>query len=181
MATVAAPGFRALAALAAFFAFVLFAPGNAAAADSVTPADTLEQNLAAQINNYRAAHGLRKLAVHWRLQRAASRHSVNLANWGYFSHNWSTGAAFGTWIRWWWPGPGYSNWSAGENLYWAAPDTGPTGVVRAWKNSPGHNANLLRSSWRSIGVGAMRVRNPAGYYGSYGSITIVAAEFGYRR
>ena len=176
----AAPRFRTLAVLA-LIALALVVPGRADALYSVSPANTLEKNLLEKINKYRANHGLRKLSMRTPLNTAASKHAVNMAKHGYFSHDWSSGASYGTWIRSYWPGPGYSSWSAGENLFWAASDATAYSVLRAWRNSSGHNANLLRASWRNVGLGAVRIEDPLGYYGRFGSVTIVAAEFGYRR
>lgn len=180
MCTAAAFRTRALAALA-LVAVALVVPGRADAAFGVSHANTLEKNLLEKINKYRASNGLRKLSTVAPLQSAATKHAVNMAKQGYFSHNWSSGASYGTWIRWYWPGSGYGSWSAGENLFWAAPDATAYAVSRAWRKSSSHNANLLRSSWRNIGLGAIRVEDPFGYYGKFGSVTIVAAEFGYRR
>ena len=47
--------------------------------------------------------------------------------------------------------------------------------------SPGHRANILNPAWRNIGVGAVQVGDPRGYYASWDDVTIVAAEFGARR
>ena len=180
MRTVAAPRIRALAVLA-LVALALAVPGRADAAFDVSPANTLEKYLLEKINKYRTNNGLRKLSTSTPLQTAATKHAVNMAKHGYFSHNWSSGASYGTWIRSYWPGSGYTSWSVGENLYWAAPSATSSSVLRAWRNSSGHNANLLRSNWRNIGLGAVRVEDPLGFYGRFGSVTIVAAEFGYRR
>jgi uncharacterized protein YkwD len=170
---------RALAVLG-LVACSLVVPGRVDATVDVEPANTLEKTLLEKINAYRANNGLRKLSTVTPLQSAATKHAVNMGKNGYFSHDWSSGASYGTWIRWYWPGP-YGSWSAGENLYWAAPDATASSVLRAWRNSSGHNANLLRSSWRNVGLGAVRVYDPLGYFGSFGSVTLVAAEFGYRR
>ena len=70
------------------------------------------------------------------LRRAAEQHARNMARYGYFSHSWSNGARFGTWIAGFWPGPGFTSWSAGENLYWAAPDATAARVVRGWMRRP---------------------------------------------
>jgi uncharacterized protein YkwD len=179
MGILVAPTARA-AALALLVA-TLAVPAQAEAASGVNHANALERNLRAKINTYRANKGLRKLSVVRPLQTAAAKHALNMANNGYFSHNWSSGARYSRWIRWYWPGSGYGSWSAGENLYWAAPGTTASAVLRGWKNSSGHNANLLRSSWRNVGLGAVRVRDPLGMFRAFGSVTIVSAEFGYRR
>ena len=47
--------------------------------------------------------------------------------------------------------------------------------------SSGHRANILDPRWRNIGFGAVKVRDPRGYYSSWDDVTIVAAEFGARR
>ena len=44
--------------------------------------------------------------------------------------------------------------------------------------SPGHRANILNGGWRWIGVGAVHVHQPRGYYRAWDDVTIVAAEFG---
>jgi hypothetical protein len=39
---------------------------------------------------------------------------------------------------------------------------------------------LLKRSWRNVGVAAVAVRNPGGYFRSWDDVTIVVAEFGRR-
>jgi uncharacterized protein YkwD len=98
---------------------------------------------------------------------------------GYFSHSWSTGAPFGTWIARFWPGPGYASWAAGENLFLrAAPDATAAKIVRRWLRSPGHRANILRPDWERIGL--VHVRGAVGTYLRAGTVTIAAAAFGNR-
>ena len=180
MSAAAAPGVRTLAILMAAVGFLLSLPSPASAASGLVAEDALENAVVYRINTIRSAHGLRKLAVRPALKAAGTKHATNMAVYGYFRHSWSNGTAFGTWIQWFWPGPGYTSWSAGENLYWAAPDTTARQVVRAWMNSSGHRANILRSSWRAIGVGAVGDGTPVGTYRSVSRVTIVAAEFGRR-
>jgi uncharacterized protein YkwD len=109
-----------------------------------------------------------------------------MASAAYFRHelftpsrdpDWTT---FGRWIRWYYPGPGYTSWSAGENLAWGAPDLTARGTVRRWLESPSHRANLLAPGWRHLGVAAVHVTAPAGYYGDWDEVTIVVADFGRR-
>jgi uncharacterized protein YkwD len=105
---------------------------------------------------------------------------------GYFSHDLFTPtrsprwSLFGRWIRWFYPGPGHRSWSAGENLAWGAPRITARQTVRAWLRSPGHRANLLKRSWRNVGVAAVVVRDPRRYFRAWDDVTIVAAEFGRR-
>jgi uncharacterized protein YkwD len=151
-----------------------------AAALRVTAENDLEYAVTARINRIRASKGLRKLVVRSALKTAATRHVTNMARNGYFSHSWSNGTPFGTWIAWYWPGRGYRSWSAGENLYWRPVHATARQVVNAWMNSSGHRATILRSSWRAIGVGSVYAVDPIGVYRIVSSATTVAAEFGRR-
>jgi len=48
--------------------------------------------------------------------------------------------------------------SAGENIAEGQPT--PEAVMSAWMNSPGHRANILNPTYRSIGIGV--VQGPEG-------------------
>lgn len=176
-----------IALLGAVAACVLAAPAPGTAATStststaltITHANTLEGAVTYRINRVRAARGLRKLRTNSRLTTAATVHATSMGTLGYFSHD-LNGVGFGTWIKLYYPGPGYTSWQAGENLYWAAPSPTARAVVRAWMNSTSHRQNLLRSSWRQVGLSAVTVRNPLGVYAGTGTVTIVVAEFGRR-
>lgn len=180
-------GKAAVVAAGAFVALTLASAPAAGAAPVVTDRNALEAALVKRINGVRENHGLRPLRPVPRLATAADRHATSMAARSYFRHefftptrarNWTD---FGTWIRWHWPGPGYSSWGAGENLAWGAPRIGARVTVRRWLASPGHRANLLNRSWRHVGVAAVHVRDPRGYYGDWDDVTIVAAELGFRR
>lgn len=176
---------RSLSARSAAVAAVLAvfpAPAPAQAAPRIVAADTLEAAVVRKVNQIRRARGLRALKVTAPLQRAAADHAVNMARHGYFTHNWSNGAAFARWIRRYWPGRGeYRSWSVGENLYWRGPTITAAHVVSAWMTSPPHRRNLLARSWRNIGVGAVHMTVGVGAYAGVDTPTLVAAEFGYRR
>ena len=168
-------------------ALVALAAPSSASALSISDKNTLEASVVARINTVRKDYGLRPLTVADRLANAADRHAESMAYASYFAHELFTPdrstrwTLFGTWIRWYWPGPGYSSWSAGENLAWGAPSLTSSGTVSRWMASYGHRANILDPRWRNIGIGAVQVRDPRGYYGSWDDVTIVAAEFGARR
>jgi uncharacterized protein YkwD len=173
-------------AVAALAVVALSVPAQAGAL-TVSDRDSLERNLVTRINAIRKSHGLRTLSVRSRLDTAADTHVSSMAAASYFRHelytptratNWTP---FGTWIRWYWPGPGYSSWSAGENLAWGAPSISASQTVSRWMASPGHRANILNPAWRNIGIGAVHVGEPRGYYTAWDDVTIVAAEFGARR
>ena len=164
----------------ALAALLLAAP---AGATTLSQHNAAEKRLVQRINHVRKAHGLKPLKVAARLTRAATRHSNSMGRVGYFRHElrhegkWK---AFGTWIRWYWPGPGYTSWSAGENLAWGAPGLGPRKTVSLWMHSPGHRANLLSDDWSRVGVSIVHVTDAVGYYKDYSEATIVTADFGSR-
>jgi uncharacterized protein YkwD len=176
----------ALGLLALSLALVALASPAVAGARTISHRDSLEASVVSRINAVRRSHGLRPLRVAPRLADAAERHTSSMATESYFLHElYTPGRAdrwtsFGTWIRWFWPGPGYSSWSAGENLAWGAPGISSSQTVSRWLASPGHRANILNSGWRFVGVAAVHVGQPRGYYRSWDDVTIVAAEFGAR-
>jgi uncharacterized protein YkwD len=178
---------RVAAGFVVSLALVALAAPTPASAFMVSDRDSLERSIVDRVNSVRRSHGLRPLRANSRLADAADRHAASMAAASYFRHelyaptratNW---VSFGTWIRWFWPGPGYSSWRAGENLAWGAPRITASQTVRRWLASPGHRANLLNPAWRHIGVGAVQVGDPRGYYSFWDDVSIVAAEFGSRR
>jgi uncharacterized protein YkwD len=177
-------GGKVITAAAVALAVLSLAP--AAGAVTVTERNPLEPSVVQRINSIRKSHGLGSLTVAKRLTDAANRHARSMGASSYFRHELytpqrdRTWTSFSTWIRWYWPGPGYHAWSAGENLAWGAPDISASRTVTNWMNSPGHRANILNPRWRYIGVAAVHVDEPAGYYRSWDDVTIVAAEFGWR-
>ena len=169
------------AALVLIVAAGFLGPAESAfAGPVVTDADKLRAGVISEMNRVRSAHGLRTLTVRPRLQNAGSGHANNLAKHGVFTHDWSNGTPFAKWIGWYWPGPGYGSWSAGENLFWAGPVTNAKAVVAAWLASPGHRANLLSKSWRAVGVGAVKIVSPIGDFAGVPTAFLVAAEYGRR-
>ena len=157
-------------------------PAPASAGVRVLAADPLEAAVVRKMNQVRRSHGLRALRVAPALTKAGTEHANNMAQHGYFSHDWSNGAHFGRWIKRYWPGPGrYRSWSVGENLYWRGPSINAGLVVQAWLNSPPHRRNLLNRNWGFVGVGAVQMLNPLGAYVGIPTPTLVAAEYGSRR
>ncbi len=104
-----------------------------------------ESSLLRQINRVRAEHGLPPLRIDGNLQRAARAHTRQMVATNSFTHG-----AFAIRMRHF----DVSGRVAGENLAWG---TGPRGtasdIVRAWLASPGHRQNLLRPSYRRVGLG----------------------------
>ena len=120
--------------------------------------DSFEQQFLGLLNQYRADKGLQPLDLNSQLTAAADWMSNDMGAKNYFSHYDSLGRS---------PGQratafGYTG-GVGENI--AAGYTSAQSVFDAWKGSPGHNANMLGSSYRVIGVG--RVSLPGSRYGVY--------------
>lgn len=141
----------------------------------------LESGLVHQINDVRRAHGLRPLVSSAKLTAAAVQHTREMGVDGYFEHESFDSTEFWKRIERWYPSKGWSSWSVGENLLYSSPDleTASSGVDD-WMSSPGHRANLLSRSWHEIGIAAIHFDSAPGEYQDE-PVTIVTADFGYRR
>ena len=122
--------------------------------------DGEEQAFLTLINNYRTQNGLGTLSLNTELTNASDWMSNDMAVNNYFSHTDSLGrdpfqrmAAFGY---------NYNTWK-GENLA-AGVDTAQA-AFNLWKNSPGHNANMLNANFKVIGIA--RVYGAGTTYGWY--------------
>lgn len=99
------------------------------------------------VNEVRAENGLAPLTLNWELSRIARYKSQDMKDKGYFSH---TSPTYGTpfqMIR----NFGLSYRTAGENI--ARGYATPKAVMEGWMNSPSHKANILKASYKQIGVG----------------------------
>jgi len=146
--------------------FVLLALAVAAVAIVAMPRgaeaaqDSEEQAFLTIINNYRTQNGLGALSLNTQLNNSAEWMSGDMAANNYFSHTDSLGrdpfqrmAAFGY---------TYNTWK-GENLA-AGADTAQA-AFNLWKNSPGHNANMLNPNFKVMGIA--RVYGAGTTYGWY--------------
>lgn len=116
------------------------------------------------VNQVRAQHGLRRLALDLRLERAARGHSRALIRRGTFAHGDFRRRLAAAGAR----GRIY-----GENLAWGVGSTtSASAIVRMWLASPSHRANLLRPGFRRIGVG-----RATGTFAGYGGAAVVTANF----
>jgi uncharacterized protein YkwD len=141
-------------------AAALLVPAAAFGQGMTKPDGTLLQ----QMNKVRAQHGLASLRVDAHLERAAQSHSHEMLATGVFTHG-----AFGTrMIRF-----AVTGTLAGENLAWGTGVRGTArGIVAAWLASPEHRANLLRPSFRRVGIGDL----VGSFQGSPGA-NVVTADF----
>jgi uncharacterized protein YkwD len=106
------------------------------------------------VNLERKAHGLRPLRENRRLRKAARRHSRAMVRRKFFDHVAPTGATLLKRVR----SAGYlrgaRSYTVGENIGWGGGHYAtPLSMHRAWMRSPGHRENLLRPTFREIGIG----------------------------
>jgi uncharacterized protein YkwD len=139
----------------------------------------LELDIVGRINAQRGARALRPLKVSRGLTAAASAHSRQMGQMGYFEHESFNGAPFWKRIDHYYPA-GRRYWSVGENIFWESPDTNGSSAVREWMTSAPHRQNILTREWREIGVAAAHFDSAPGAFGGR-SVTIVTADFGVRR
>jgi len=105
-------------------------------------------------NQIRAEHGLPRLRENKRLRKAAVGHSRNMVAKQFFEHTTPSGVTMvdrilkARYVR------EDQGWMLGENLAWGTGSYAtPRGAVRAWMESPGHRANILKRGYRDMGVG----------------------------
>jgi uncharacterized protein YkwD len=139
----------------------------------------LELDIVGKINAQRTGRGLRPLRLSAGLTAAASSHSRQMGQMGYFEHESFNGAPFWKRIQRFYPARrGY--WSVGENIFWESPDTTGSSAVHEWMTSAPHRQNVLAREWREVGVAAVHFDAAPGAFGGR-SVTIVTADFGVRR
>jgi uncharacterized protein YkwD len=140
---------------------------------------TLNRAIAAAINTYRRANGLKPLHVSVHLNAASRQHSQEMGADGYFDHPSADGTAYWKRIQSFYSAKNYSYWTVGENLLFASPTIDAAAALRMWINSPEHRANLRNRNWRDLGVSAVHVIDAGGVYGG-NDVTIITTDFGAR-
>jgi uncharacterized protein YkwD len=130
---------------------VAFATLGAGSAQAARPLhlSRAERTLLTAINSARAAAGVPPLRATGSLTSAATWQSQVLAQVGYLDHTSPDGSTLLdrlTRARW-------HGTTAGEDLA-VAPS--PSDAVSMWLQSPGHRANLLSPSFRTVGLGLAR-------------------------
>lgn len=104
--------------------------------------------LIAQTNAYRKAQGLPALNTSPALMQAAANRASDMAKTGQFSHTVATTTGATPWT--FYKNQNYNYLDAGENLAHSFDDA--TSTLKAWQNSPAHNANLVGKNFSDIGV-----------------------------
>jgi uncharacterized protein YkwD len=171
----AAPAFaaalpRTAHAAACANADVVPAPGNL---------DLVRAAILCLNNEERGARGLRALKENSHLRQAAAGHAGDMVARRYFAHDAPDGAdTVDRIVR-----AGYvrrnQGWWLGENLAWGTGAKATAAEIHnAWMASPPHRANILRRSFREIGIG-IALGNPAVWPPDAGAT--YTADFGLRR
>lgn len=109
------------------------------------------------LNLYRTTNARSQLKVSKAGVLAGRWHAQNMIDLNYFSHTEPNGRDFSTRLD----SFGYRGWA--ENI--AAGNADARGTFCQWKNSAGHNTNMLNPSHKSTGIG----RASGGNYGTYWS------------
>jgi uncharacterized protein YkwD len=123
-----------------------------------------EAALLCEVNVTRAHYGLARVRPDARLEAAARSHSREMLVTNTFAH----GAFASRMARF-----AVRGAIAGENLAWGTGDRASAqAIVQAWLASPEHRANLLRASFRRIGIGSLS----GAFQGSSGA-RVVTADF----
>jgi uncharacterized protein YkwD len=150
----------ALTATAVSLSLLVVAARPASETSAAATIDAEEQAFADLINAYRAQNGKGALQINFDIQEAAEWMSNDMGVNNYFSHTDSLGQS--PWTRMCNFGYCYQT-SKGENI--AAGYSSAQSVFNAWKNSPGHNSNMLNGNFKVMGIG--RVVVAGSYYGTY--------------
>jgi len=109
------------------------------------------------INVHRRRSGLRRLRSNARLRRAATGHSRAMVRRRFFGHVAPAGPSLLARVRRTHYLAGARGWTIAENIGFGRwPHATPGGMVRSWMRSSGHRANILRPTFRSVGVGIAR-------------------------
>lgn len=116
------------------------------------------------INQYRKDKGLKPLKLNAELSEAAKAHSRDLAKWDRISHYGSDGS--NPWDRV--KRAGFKARLAAENVGTGQVDFNE--VMRGWKESPGHNKNLLLGDATHMGIAL--VQDPRTEFKSFWTLVI---------
>jgi uncharacterized protein YkwD len=156
---------RKILSLIALVAAWTVVGSSSASASDCGPVDTqvtglsqaqMESSIGCLINDERTSHGLAPVSPNSDLRQAALSHSNEMINQGYFEHTSPAGVTFEDRIQSTGYMQGVRTWVIGENLVWGTgPLSTPQSLVTSWMNSPPHRENLLRPSFREIGIAAV--------------------------
>jgi len=120
-----------------------------ASIQALTPAERneIKMEVFRIVNEERTKAGLSVLCLNKELGSAAQLHSVDQESCSKMSHSGCNGSTMGQRMS----AAGYKYRGAGENVAWN--QRSAKSVMNAWMNSAGHRANIMRSSFKNIGIG----------------------------
>lgn len=131
------------------------------------PPKPLNLNIAvADLNAYRAQHGLGPVTLNEKLNRASHVHAADLAQAGIISHTGTDGSGHGDRVQ----RQGYYFSIAAENV--ATGQNSWEEAFKGWQDSPGHNENLLRDDVTEFGVAL--VYEPTTTYSTYWAMLVAS-------
>ena len=115
--------------------------------------DAEETQFLQLINDYRVQHGVGALKLSGIVSEAAARHSLDMGTYGFFNHTTERSSYFpagsSPWDRM--AALGYPSGAAMAENIAGGPLTAQA-AFDGWRNSPGHNTNMLRSEFQVIGI-----------------------------
>ncbi|MFI5497189.1 CAP domain-containing protein [Actinoplanes sp. NPDC051859] len=114
-----------------------------------------ENEVVRLVNQERAKAGCAAVTVDSRLAGAAKAHSQDMASNRFFAHTNRQGKSPSQRVT----AAGYKFRLTGENIAFGQADA--AAVMKAWMNSSGHRANILKCGYKNIGVG-LALRNDSG-------------------
>jgi hypothetical protein len=118
-----------------------------------TPADSDQSStdeVFKLLNAYRKSKGVPELVYDRALERAMQGHVIHMVEGGFFSHNAPVSEIRDPWSR----AELCGTRANAENI--AAGQRSPDAVMTGWKNSSGHNQNMLNARWKRVGIGFYR-------------------------
>ena len=121
-----------------------------------------EEQLLSLINAYRQQSGAPALISSPQLKRAAEWLSIHMATGGPFSHTDGMGRNFSTRLK----DCGFSGGTSAENIALNSSKDSAAQTFDQWKNSPGHNTNMLNAKYTQIGI-AEAISADGKHYWSY--------------
>jgi uncharacterized protein YkwD len=122
---------------------------------------TYERAVRCLLNRERTKRGMKSLASHWALRKAAERHSRSMVRHHYFDHFGADGSSPKSRMK----KAGYGGSSFGENItYGTGGYATPRNVMQRWMASSGHRANILNGGYDDLGVG-IAIGTPQGSTG----------------
>jgi uncharacterized protein YkwD len=122
-----------------------------------TSLSTLEKRAVAATNKERAKVGCKAVRRSGSLTKASRAHSADMVRGNYFGHTSPDGRTFVQRA-----GAAGHHRPVGENIAWGQRTAAQ--VIGAWMNSPGHRANILNCTAKTIGVGVARKSNGTLYW-----------------